>query len=151
MLKFLFYFILVFSLASCNTQGIENGSPTANGESPSTGKESPELNVKGVGDVDVLNTHGSIDGIERMQRFYEDMKSGVSSDLRIVFYTIEGDPIVKDLKYNGESLEVKIDNTRDAYGSGEIQTINCGKLIEEVNPTNTSYIATDCKEVPYGM
>ena len=151
MLKFLSYFILIFSLASCNTQGNENGSPNDNGESPSTGKESLKPIVKGVGDVDVLNTHGGIEGIERMQRFYEDMKSGVSSDLRIVFYTIEGDPIVKDLKFNGESLEVKIDNTRDAYGSGGIQTINCGQLIEEVNPTNTSYIATNCKEVPYEM
>ncbi|MBS8263716.1 DUF4362 domain-containing protein [Mesobacillus boroniphilus] len=151
MSKFLFYFILILLLASCNTEVNENGSPNANGESQSTSKENPQPNVKGVEDVDVLNTHGSIDGIERMQRFYEDMKSGLPSDLRIVFYTIEGDPIVKDLKFNGESLEVKNDTTRDAYGSGGIQTITCGQLIEEVNPTNTSYIATECKEIPYGM
>jgi hypothetical protein len=148
---FLFYFVLIILLASCNTEVNENGSPSDNREPQSTGKGNPKLYVKGVGDVDVLNTHGGIEGIERMQRFYEDMKSGVPSDLRIVFYTIEGDPIVKDLKYNGESLEVKNDTTRDAYGSGEIQTIQCGQLIEEVNPTNTSYIATDCIELPYGM
>ena len=149
--KFLFYFVLIILLASCNTEVNENGSPNDNREPQSTGKGNSKLFVKGVGDVDVLNTHGGIDGIERMQRFYEDVKSGVASDLRIVFYTIEGDPIVKDLKFNGESLEVKIDNTRDAYGSGEVQTINCSQLIEEMNPTNTSYIATDCKDVPYGM
>ncbi|WP_102262413.1 DUF4362 domain-containing protein [Mesobacillus jeotgali] len=143
MIKLLYYFILMLLLASCNTQVTENG----NGESRSPGKP----NVKGVDDVDVLNTHGGIEGIERMQRFYEDMKSGVQSDLRIVFYTIEGDPIVKDLKYDGESLEVKNDSSRDAYGSGEIRTIRCGQLIEEVNPTNTSYIATDCKDLPYEM
>lgn len=147
MTKLLYYFILMLLLASCNTQVNENG----NGESQSTGKETPNLYVKGVDDVDVLNTHGGIEGIERVQRFYDDMKSGVPSDLRIVFYTIEGDPIVRDLKYNGESLEVKNDSSRDAYGSGEIRTIRCGQLIEEVNPTNTSYIATDCKDLPYGM
>lgn len=151
MSKFLFYFILILSLASCNTQVNENGSPNANGESQSTGKESPKPYVKDVEDVDVLNTHGGIEGIERMKRFYEDTKRGVPSDLRIAFYTIEGDPIVKDLKYNGESLEVKNDSTRDTYGSGEIETISCGQLIEEVNPTNTSYIAIDCKESPYEM
>lgn len=149
--KFLFYFVLIILLASCNTEVNKNGSPDDNREPQSTGKGNPKSYVKGVGDVDVLNTHGGIEGIEKMQRFYVDMKSGVPSDLRIVFYTIEGDPIVKDLKFDGETLEVKNDNTRDAYGSGEIQTINCGQLIEEVNPTNTSYIATDCKDVPYGM
>lgn len=151
MSKFLFYFILIFLLASCNTQVNKIGIYNANGESQSTGKESPKSYVKDVGNVDVLNTHGGIEGIERMQRFYEDTKSGVPSDLRIVFYTIEGDPIVTDLKYNGKSLEVKNDTTRDAYGNGEIQTINCGQLIEEVNTTNTSYIAMDCKETQYGM
>ncbi|WLR57460.1 DUF4362 domain-containing protein [Mesobacillus subterraneus] len=149
--SFLFYFVLIIVLASCNAEVNENGSPNGNREPQSTGEGNPQPYVKGVKDVDVLNTHGGIDGIERMQRFYKDMKSGVPSDLRIVFYTIEGDPIVKDLKFDGESLEVKTDNTRDAYGSGEIQTINCGQLIEEVNPTNTSFIATDCKEGPYGM
>jgi hypothetical protein len=151
MLEVLFYFILILSLTSCNTQVNENGTANGNGEPQSAVKENPKPFVKGVGDVDVLNTHGGIEGIERMQRFYEDTKSGVASDLRIVFYTIEGDPIVKDLKYDGESLEVKIDSTRDEFGSGEIQTISCGQLIEEVNPTNTSYIATDCKEIQYGM
>jgi hypothetical protein len=151
MSKIFFYFILVFLLASCNTTVNKIAIPNSNGESQTTGKESTKPYVKDVGKVDVLNTHGGIEGIEKMQRFYEDMKSGVPSDLRIVFYTIEGDPIVKDLNYNGKSLEVKYDTTRDAYGSGGIHTINCGKLVEELNPTNTSYIATDCKEVPNGM
>jgi len=151
MSKFLFYFILIFLLASCNSQVNKMGNSNANGESQATGKDSPKPYVKDVGNVDVLNTHGGIDGIERMQRFYEDMKSGVPSDLRMVFYTIEGDPMVTDLKYNGESLEVKNDTTRDGYGNGEIRTISCGRLIEEINPTNTSYIATDCKDVPTGM
>lgn len=149
--QFLFYCMLILSLASCNTQGNESGNANGNGESQLVVKASPYPYVKGVEDVDVLNTHGGIEGIERMQRFYEDMKSGVAADLRIVFYTIEGDPIVKDLKYDGKSLEVKTDSTRDEYGSGEIETISCGQLIEEVNPTNTSYIAADCKERQYGM
>ncbi|RSD28764.1 DUF4362 domain-containing protein [Mesobacillus subterraneus] len=151
MSKFLFYFIFVFLLVSCNAQVNKNGISNADGESQSTGKASQKPFVEKVGNVDVLNTHGGIEGIERLQSFYKDMKNGVPSDLRIVFYTIEGDPIVKDLKYNGKSLEVKNDSTRDAYGSGGIQTINCSQLVEEVNPTNTSYIATGCKEVQYGM
>ena len=66
-------------------------------------------------------------------------------------YTIEGDPIVTDLSYAGESLEVKFDSTRDKFGSGEITKISCGNLIEEVNPTDTTYIAVGCTDVFYGM
>ncbi len=100
--------------------------------------------------MDVLNTHGSIEGLERMQNFYDNMENGVPSNLRIGHYTIEGDPILTDLSYNGESLEVKDDNTRDAYGSGEIRTNSCSYMIKEVTPTNTSYIAIDCKAGSYG-
>ncbi|HJV16678.1 MAG TPA: DUF4362 domain-containing protein [Bacillales bacterium] len=70
-----------------------------------------------------------------MERFYDNIQNGVRSDLRIVHYTIEGDPILTDLKYNGESLEVKYDTTRDKFGSGEIKTNSCSNMIEEVNPT----------------
>ena len=62
------------------------------------------------------------------------MKNGVPSDLRIVHYTAEGDPILTDLTYNRESLEVKNDTTRDTYGSGEIRTNSCSNMIKEVNP-----------------
>lgn len=128
---------MVFALVACNT---------SNGE-----QTSPKSNVKGVGDVDVVNTHGRIEGWEQMEAFYDQMQKGVNSDLRIVHYTTEGDPMVTDLTYDGESLEVKHDTTRDKYGNGAVNTKTCGGLIKETNPTNTSYIATDCTGVPYEM
>ncbi|WP_332646659.1 DUF4362 domain-containing protein [Lysinibacillus sp. 54212] len=106
---------------------------------------------KGVGDVDVLNSHGSIEGLEKMVHFYDNVQNGVPSDLRIVHYTIEGDPIITDLSYDGKSFEVTYDTTRDKFGSGEITIIKCGNLIQEVNPTNTAYIAVDCEDDYYGM
>ncbi|MBS4202255.1 DUF4362 domain-containing protein [Bacillus sp. FJAT-49732] len=139
--------ILIFTLAACNTsEGEINSAGAVSGS-----KEGTKLFVKGVGNVDVLDSHGGIEGLERMRSFYDNMQNAVPSGLRIVHYTIEGAPIVTDLKYNGESLEVKYDSTRDAFGSGEITTNRCGNMVEEVNPTNTSYIAIDCKNGPYGM
>ncbi|MCJ8008452.1 DUF4362 domain-containing protein [Lederbergia wuyishanensis] len=139
--------IVIFTLAACNTgKGEMNSAGTASGF-----RDSTKLSVKGVKNVDVLNSHGSIEGLERMKIFYDNMQNAVPSDLRIVHYTIEGDPIVTDLTYNGESLDVKYDSTRDAFGSGEITTNRCGNIVEEVNPTNTSYIAVDCTNGPNGM
>jgi len=130
--------LLFITLVACS----ENGSPTDSKVTQPT--------VKGVEDVDVLNTHGGIEGLEKMQDFFEKLQKGIASDLRIVHYTIEGDPMVTDLTFNGDSLEVKHDFTRDAYGSGEVIINNCLKMIEEDNPTNLSYIAIDCSGVPEG-
>lgn len=133
---FLSFFIV--SLAACNSQNATNES-------------NAEIEVKGLQNVDVLNTHGSIEGLERMVHFYQNVQKGVPSDLRIVHYTIEGDPIVTDLSFAGDSLEVKNDSSRDKFGSGEITKISCSDLIEEVNPTNTTYMAVGCANVSYGM
>ena len=130
--------ILYITLVSCS----ENGSLTD--------ARATQPNVKGVEDVDVLNTHGGIEGFERMQDFYEKLQKGIASDLRIVHYTIEGAPMVTDLTFNGDSLEVKHDYTRDAYGSGEIINNSCLNMIEENNSTSLSYIAIDCSGVPEG-
>lgn len=126
----IFLSLLFVILSACNSQN----------------EVEDKINVKGLKNVDVLNTHGSIEGLERMSRFYDDVQNGVPSNLRVVHYTIEGDPIVTDLKYDGEFLEVKYDTTRDKFGSGGITINQCGNLIEEVNPTNTSYIAVDCND-----
>jgi hypothetical protein len=140
--------MLILTLAACNKNDSEKNSPIETDKHSTSVKESTKPYVKGIGNVDVLNTNGGIEGLERMERFYDNIQKEVPSDLRIVHYTIEGDPILTDLKYNGESLEVKYDTTQDKFGSGDIKTNSCSNIIEEVNPTNTSYIATDCKGVP---
>jgi uncharacterized protein YxeA len=139
---FLIFFIVIIS--ACNSQN-----------SDFEVKRVENVNVRNshgsVENVDIRNSHGSIEGIEKMIHFYEDVQKGVPSNLRIVHYTTEGNPIVTDLSYNGENLEVKHDSTRDTYGSGEIITIICGNMVEEVNDTNTTYIAVDCADGFYGM
>ncbi|WP_226036600.1 DUF4362 domain-containing protein [Aquibacillus saliphilus] len=139
-------FMLV-ALAACgnNNTGTEGGGgqPTVNGKN--------ELNVQGVNDVDVTNMHGRIQGWDKMEAFYENMQKGIASDLRVVHYTTEGDPMVTDLTYAGESLEIMHDTSRDAFGSGGISTNDCGNLIKETNYTNTSYIAIDCNNGSHGM
>ena len=144
MKKFTYVFILpmlIIALAACNTN--DKYSPDAQNL-----KEGPF--VEGVKDVDVLNTYRGIVGFERMQDFYDTIQKGIASDIRIVHYTIEGDPIVTDLTFNGESLEVEHDGWGAGQGSGGTTTNSCGNLIEESTPTNITYIATDCSDIPNG-
>lgn len=140
-MKYIIYlFVLASLLAACNTS---NGSEKI--------QERGKPSVKGVSDVDVVNTHGGVEGVEKMQGFYEDVQKGLASDLRIVHYTIEGDPMVTDLSYNGDTIEVEHDTTRDTFGSGQVTTNTCGNMLVESNPTNISYIVTDCEGLTYGM
>ena len=140
----------LFILTACNISDEEKNPVNKEGANL-TSKYSPKPSVKGVKNVDVVNTHGSIEGIERMQNFYDKLQDGITSKLRIVHYTIEGDPIVKDLKYDGDTLKVTYDSTRDKFGSGEITTVTCSDLLEEINPTNTNFIATGCSDGLSGM
>ncbi len=140
-MKYIIYlFVLASLLVACNTS---NGSSEI--------QERVKPSVKGVSDVDVVNTHGGVEGVEKMQVFYENTQKGIAADLRIVHYTIEGDPMVTDLSYNGDTIEVKHDTTRDTFGSGQVTTNTCGNMLVESYPTNISYIVTDCKGMPYGM
>lgn len=142
MCKFVLFLFLV-TLAAC--------SDSSGDEGIQTGGDANIPKVEGVENVDIVNTHGRIEGVERMHAFYENVLNKVSSEIRIVHYTIEGDPIVTDVKYDEKGIELIHDSTRDAYGSGEITTFKCGNLVQEQNITNMSYIAMDCKDIPYGM
>ena len=55
--------------------------------------------------------------------FYENIQKGIVSVLRIVHYTTEGDLMVTDISYNGDTIEVEHDTTRDTFGSGQVTTI----------------------------
>ncbi len=138
---FLLALVMVI-LSACNSQ---------NSEFEVNGEDNVRNSDRSVRNVDIRNSHGSIEGIERMIHFYDNVQKGVPSDLRIVHYTSEGDPIITDLKYDGEFVEVKDDSTRDMYGGGGITKINCGNLIEEVNDTQTTYLAVDCNDEFNGM
>ncbi len=140
----------LFILTACNASD-EGKNPIDKEGSHAPSNDIVKPSVKGVKNVDVLNTHGSIEGLERMKNFYNDLQNGISSDLRIVHYTIEGDPIITDLKYKEDTIKVTYDSTRDNFGSGKITTVNCSDLLEEVNPTNTSYIAIGCSDGYSGM
>lgn len=113
-----------------------------------------DLDAMGTGAVDnadVINMHGSIVGLEKMDLFYEKTTKNVDSKLRVVHYTTEGDPIITDLSYEGGTFTVQHDSTRDQFGSGDIRTLSCNKFYKEENPTNLSYVVSECKGYEFGM
>ena len=95
--------------------------------------------------ADVVDMHGGITGMDKMENYFQQVEKKEKGDLRLVYYSIEGDPILKDLSYDGKRIKVKNDYSRDQYGNGGVDTFQCGKMKKEENPTNLTYYLTDCE------
>lgn len=58
-------------------------------------------------------------GRENFEEFLNVTGVGKSAAIQIIQYTVEGDPIVSTLSYDGTAYTLKVDNTADAFaGSG---------------------------------
>lgn len=121
MRKFLSISMMLLFLSGCsvNTQ-----------QSPNTYKHQEK---------DVINTHGSIENIEQLDQFVDDVNNEEVSKVRVVHYTIEGDPIFLDITYDGTSIQSRHDSTKDQYGSGEITEQRCERITKNETDTETSY------------
>jgi hypothetical protein len=79
---------------------------------------------------DVTNVHGKIYNNEKLNVFIEKFKKQEPAMVRVTQYTIEGDAIIKDLIYDGKSIILKDDWTRDKFAAAEDRRIVEYKLID---------------------
>ncbi|MGE7602478.1 DUF4362 domain-containing protein [Peribacillus sp. NPDC097675] len=99
-------------------------------------------------DTDIVNTNnGDLKNETRLKEFIKNTETGKKDKIRVVAYTKEGDPLLTDLTYNGEQIEITDDTTRDEYGRGEINTFGCEKML--VEGTKYSIIGCQGYEIPY--
>lgn len=98
---------------------------------------------------DIVNSMGVIKNAERFQLFLENIKNNQQDRIRITSYTVEGDPIFQDLKYNNGKIEFTYDNTQDLYGGidkGRKSTI-CTKFVEKDTQQGAKYALTGCDSI----
>ncbi len=85
---------------------------------------------------DVVITHGETRNIEKLEDFINKTSFGMAAMVRVVQYTVEGDPIITDYIYNengGGYFKYRHDNSRDKFGGP-----NTG-----ITETIYSYLITD--------
>ncbi|WP_413303511.1 DUF4362 domain-containing protein [Bacillus sp. 1P10SD] len=109
------------------------------GEAPASTKHKPTAN-------EIVETHGSLEHIERLDRFVKNMNSGKKDKVRLIRYTIEGDPIYYDLTYDGSKFTIKRDTTEDKYGGGEVITYSCKSIQTLESNTSTKYMVEECPD-----
>lgn len=97
---------------------------------------------------DVVNIHGQVYNYSVLETFVENIEAKKRDKIRIVNYTIEGDPIFTNLNYDGNSIKVEIDNSKDKYGGNNLFNTKdkCNELVKEVG-VSTEYRLENCDDI----
>lgn len=121
-------FIVLFVIAGCE-RSVEDGGTK---ERPSGYK----INET----EDIINIHGRVSNFEKLDDFIE----GSSDRQRVVVYTIEGDPIYRDLIRRNDRIELRYDTTKDKFGTPKVYTYMCENLQKVETDVLLSYTLTGC-------
>ncbi|MDT0160884.1 MULTISPECIES: DUF4362 domain-containing protein [Bacillus] len=95
---------------------------------------------------DVVNIHGSIVNISLLEKFIADVSLNKDSEVRVVNYTDEGDPIIHDLNYsNGQLTSIK-DTREDEFGDQLVKEDVCESIKKLDKNKQTIYQLEGCKD-----
>ncbi|WP_082112512.1 DUF4362 domain-containing protein [Paenibacillus sp. DMB20] len=97
---------------------------------------SPKINKA----EDVIDTHGKVSNLEKLDQFMEQSIAIV----RIVRYTVEGDPIFYALSHADDRIALRYDPSQDKYGSSEIVNYVCDRLEKKDDKAMVEYVLTGC-------
>ncbi|MDP9702310.1 DUF4362 domain-containing protein [Paenibacillus polysaccharolyticus] len=97
---------------------------------------------------DVVFLHGEMRNQEKWESFLQNVKKDQPDHVRVTMYTIEGDPIIHELIYDGTLFQSTYDATRDKYGSREeIMTNTCkGLELTKMERGESVYVLTNCEK-----
>lgn len=98
------------------------------------------------GKNDVVETHGGLKNFQRLDQFVKHVQNNKKDKVRLIRYTIEGDPIFHDLAYDGSNLKFTLDTTEDKFGQGEVTTTTCESIQKQEAETETKYMLTGCPQ-----
>jgi hypothetical protein len=98
---------------------------------------------------DVVFIDPTYSNIEKFDRFLTNLGSRKPDSIRITGYTDEGDPIFRDLKFDGEIISYTYDNSNDKFGGRDKgrRTDTCAKISsEETAQGQKLYKVSGCKK-----
>ncbi|HCX51904.1 MAG TPA: hypothetical protein DG757_23440 [Bacillus sp. (in: Bacteria)] len=93
---------------------------------------------------EVIDRHGQVENMERLDSFVERVQAKSKDKVRLIRYTIEGDPIYHDLDFDGTTLTLTYDTTEDKFGQGEVTSYKCKSIQKQESDTETKYTLEGC-------
>lgn len=131
--------LLAGALVGCAS----DNAPTLQGSKPYSYEKAIDR-----GDVVLFNEYYNL---EAFTAFLSRVDSKEPASIRITGYTDEGDPIFKDLNYDGKQIQYTHDNTNDKFGGDKgVWTDTCAKISSEGTEREgvryTVYSLSGCKK-----
>jgi hypothetical protein len=130
----LLWISLVLSLAGCAGSGLRNEDLAA-------------TEPQRLGEM-VVTESGQSEQAELFRQWIRRLEQKHPAEIRVVFPTEEGDPVVHTLSYNGTAIEYTIDNSADSF-AGENRGVRravCGKLVQRAADRHDEYWLEQCRD-----
>lgn len=97
----------------------------------------------------IVTNSNTVYHIEQLDKFIKNVEENIPDEIRIVGYTIEGQPILTNLEYTKNRFILKIDTRRDGYATIEDKKITTTeydaskyKLVKESTANNITNLKT---------
>ena len=97
-------------------------------------------------DVIESGNSGEIKNLNRFNIFLEHVDAKEPDHIQIRHFTTEGDPISRDIQFDGSVFKSILDSSRDKYGSGGISETVCTELGKIETAERTDYQLEGCED-----
>lgn len=142
---FLFCMVLVWTTVGCDASYSKETKHKTLSELPKDYK--PEDAIKN--DNIVIND-GVLTNIERLDKFIDNFNKGLTDEVMVTTFSIEGGSIIRDLRFDGKQIEYTVDLSRERYSQGTTK-ITCTGIVKRVVKDNpdmpkgyVSYVLLGC-------
>ena len=86
--------------------------------------------------------------LETFERFLKNFSNNKEDTIRITGYTLEGDPIFRDLQFDGEVIHYSYDNSNDEYGQPDKQKDVCKEIkSKEIEDDRVEFLISNCTTI----
>ncbi|MEK4297772.1 DUF4362 domain-containing protein [Paenibacillus sp. FSL R5-0914] len=97
-------------------------------------KSEPYTSEKAISRGDIVSFE-KVYNLDKFEQFITNLSSKKADNIRVTSYTDEGDPIFKDLKFDGNVISYSYDTSNDAFGGSNtgVRTDTCSEVTSKKN------------------
>ncbi|WP_372868619.1 DUF4362 domain-containing protein [Planomicrobium okeanokoites] len=113
---------------------------------PNTGQEPDRSAFSPLPQIDVIEvaSSGEIKNENRFQTFLERVNEQEPDHIQLVQFTSEGDPISRDVQFDGSEFKSIVNSSRDSYGEGSVSEMACSGISKSETDDRIDYQLEGC-------
>ncbi|MEI4771922.1 DUF4362 domain-containing protein [Psychrobacillus sp. FJAT-51614] len=97
---------------------------------------------------DVINMHGPVYNFPHFERFLDNIEAKEAASVRITNYTLEGNPTLYNLSFDGSLFDLEIDRSKNKDRGDSPAKVNmtCSELVSEEGQQLLTYTLEGCQQ-----